>query len=72
MGEVEATRRIHLVNWDTLCKPKALGGIGLRNAGWVNKVLLAKLAWRVLMHESVLWSGRIRGKYLASPMKEFS
>ncbi|CAL8995808.1 unnamed protein product [Prunus brigantina] len=34
--------KIHLVNWDTVCKPKFVGGLGIKNSAWMNQALLAK------------------------------
>lgn len=30
-GDVDATRKLHLVPWDKVCKPKLLGGFGLHS-----------------------------------------
>lgn len=47
-GEMDSRNKMHLVSWETLCKPKHLeGGVGLRMAAWLSKALLAKLAWKV-------------------------
>jgi hypothetical protein len=34
-----------LVGWDKICKPKALGGLGLRDLGKLNQVMGEKLWW---------------------------
>lgn len=46
-GELESTRKIHMVNLDTLCKPKAPGGVNLRKACWVTRPF-----WTSLLGES--------------------
>lgn len=43
-GSLTEQRRIHLLNWDILCRSEACGGGGLRSAEFMNKALLAKLA----------------------------
>lgn len=43
-----AGRRIHLLSWETLRKPKEESGDGLRRASDMNKSLLAKLGWHIL------------------------
>lgn len=59
-------KKIHLVNWETLCKPKSLGGVGLRKACLMNKALLSKLAWRVLIKKEAIGCKILRKKYLRS------
>lgn len=39
---VEERKRISLIDWDKVCRPKKLGGLGLRNIKTINKSLLAK------------------------------
>lgn len=56
--------KIHLVNWDTLCKPTAMGGVSLHKASLMNMALLTKLAWRVLTQRETVWCKVLREKYL--------
>lgn len=56
-------RRIHLVAWDKLCRPKERGGIGLKRASEMNKALLAKLGWRLLTNRNEIWSMILAEKY---------
>ena len=37
-----------LVAWDKVCRPKQLGGLGLRKTSAVNTAFLAKLGWKIL------------------------
>lgn len=62
-GSNNTTKRVHLVNWPTVCKRKLNGGPGLKQAGTMNKALIAKLAWRVVQEPHALWSQVIRSKY---------
>ena len=41
-------KRFHLVIWQVVIDPKALGGMGIKEASLVNLVLGAKLLWRML------------------------
>lgn len=47
-GKEAGKRGVHLGDWDTLCKPKHLGGVNLKANRDMNQAMLAKLAWRVL------------------------
>ena len=35
-------KKLHLINWDTLTKPKNMGGLGIKKFGLMNKALIAK------------------------------
>lgn len=47
-GSNDSSRHVHLVNWPTICKTKDLGGLGMKQAGLMNKALLGKLAWQLV------------------------
>lgn len=65
-GSSTERRPIHLVSWDTLCKSKEEGGLGLRRSKDMNKAMLTKLAWRLLHEEDTTWSRLLRSKYAVS------
>jgi hypothetical protein len=46
-----------------VCKPKSLGGLGVRDVRTVNISLLAKWRWRLLSNDDSIWKGVIRSKY---------
>jgi hypothetical protein len=50
--------------WDNICKPKALGGLGIRNMETMNLSLLAKLGWKIIIDPSLLWVAALSRKYL--------
>ena len=56
-------KKIALVSWDKLCKPKEKGGLGLRDPVIMNKVLSAKIWWRWLKNPKELWARIWRKKY---------
>ena len=60
MGE---QRKIHWKNWKSLCKPKALGGMGLKDLEKFNEATLAKQVWRLLVDHSSLFYRVFRAKY---------
>jgi hypothetical protein len=56
-------KKIALVSWDKLCRPKEQGGLGLRDPFIMNKVLSAKIWWRWLKIPKDLWARLWRKKY---------
>ncbi|CAL9024686.1 unnamed protein product, partial [Prunus brigantina] len=63
-GHTTDQAKVHLVNWDTVCKPKSAGGLGIKNTAWMNQALLAKSGWRLLQREQGLWAQVFNAKYL--------
>lgn len=48
-------KKIHLINWDTVCRPKSMGGMGVIDLKSLNHSLLAKWMWRWLSPHDTLW-----------------
>ncbi|CAL1413103.1 unnamed protein product [Linum trigynum] len=65
-GSQEGKKKVHLVSWETLCKPKSQGGLGLRFARNLNTAYMIKLGWKLLNNESDLWVQVLQGKYFKS------
>lgn len=42
--------------WDAICKPKDVGGLGIRRLYDMNRALIAKLGWLLLKNPNSLWS----------------
>ena len=59
-------RNLSLKAWDSLCIPKALGGLGLRKAREVNLALISKLGWKLLNISNSVWVTQLHYKYLNS------
>jgi hypothetical protein len=56
-------KKISWMKWDTICKPKHLGGLGVRDIRVVNISLLTKWRWRLLSVDQSMWKKVIIGKY---------
>ncbi|CAJ2647958.1 unnamed protein product [Trifolium pratense] len=62
-GSKGGRNRISWVKWDTVCKPKKLGGLGVRDIRAVNISLLAKWRWRLLEDDNAMWKEVLKSKY---------
>ncbi|WZZ22713.1 hypothetical protein YC2023_124100 [Brassica napus] len=59
----ENSRSMAWISWDSMAKPKSLGGIGLRDVQNFNVSLLAKISWRLLQNPHSLLGRVLFGKY---------
>ncbi|GAU51479.1 hypothetical protein TSUD_413680 [Trifolium subterraneum] len=62
-------RKIHWVNWKTICKQKKLGGMGFRDLRAFNEALLAKQGWKILTEQNSLMAKTMKAKYF--PQTQF-
>ncbi|XP_004289445.1 PREDICTED: putative ribonuclease H protein At1g65750-like [Fragaria vesca subsp. vesca] len=63
-GDSNEKKKIHLVNWESVCKPKHRGGLGLKKTADMNQAMLAKASWRIFQNDHGLWADIYRKKYL--------
>lgn len=55
-----------MVSWINICKPKAEGGLGIKNLSEWNIASGGKLMWDILLNKKSLWNDWIRNKYMAN------
>ena len=64
-----------LVSWDTLCKKKSEGGLGIRDPSLNNQALSAKIWWNWISKNntswSLLWNNKYAPNYLAHLLIRF-
>ncbi|XP_062094314.1 uncharacterized protein LOC133800371 [Humulus lupulus] len=52
------------IAWDSMCKPKAAGGIGFKNISEWNKAAMFKYVWAVAAKEDNLWVRWVHSVYI--------
>jgi hypothetical protein len=62
-GSTSESKKMHLVGWDKVCRPKRDGGLGLYATKPRNKALLAKLNWRLHDEKDSWWARTLTTKY---------
>ncbi|KAK3220389.1 hypothetical protein Dsin_014359 [Dipteronia sinensis] len=62
-GDGAIKRKVHAVDWDTVCKRKNHGGLGIGRVLEKGLSLLAKWIWRFGREDSSLWKNVICAKY---------
>lgn len=70
MGESEDHNKVAWAQWEDICKPKELGGLGIKDWGLFNKALIGKWRWRLLHEPNSLWSLVLRAKYVIPNLRE--
>lgn len=43
--DCDEEKKLALIKWENICKPKDMGGLGIKNLEWHNEALGAKLIW---------------------------
>ena len=60
----EKKHNLSFLSWDSICKPKSLGRLGISFMEFLNNSLLARLGWKLTSNEPLLWVDALKGKYL--------
>ncbi|KAF3792458.1 LINE-1 retrotransposable element ORF2 protein [Nymphaea thermarum] len=58
-GDDREARGMHLISWETLCKPKVEGGVGLRHMADVNRANFCFLGVKAITQES-MWTDLVK------------
>ncbi|XP_058784820.1 uncharacterized protein LOC131659680 [Vicia villosa] len=56
-------KMIHWVCWDTVCKSREEGGLGVKNVQIMNVALISKWKWRILTENDAVWCGILKARY---------
>src|SRR4051812_15617576 len=59
----DLVKSIHWVSWDTVCKPREEGGLGVRNVEIMNVALISKWKWRILSEKEAVWCDVLKARY---------
>lgn len=62
-GSGDDGKKICWIAWDTLCKVKREGGLGIRNLQNFNDALLGKQVWRLMTQEHCLMARILKARY---------
>jgi hypothetical protein len=65
-GGKQGRKKISWLKWDTVCRPKSEGGLGVRDVRVVNISLLTKWRWRLLDGTNTVWKDVLISKYGAN------
>lgn len=62
-GDSKVGKKVHIVSWDNITKPKCMGGLRIRNLIDMNRACLFKLEWSLNNGYNSLGCQVLQGKY---------
>ncbi|CAN1800859.1 Putative ribonuclease H protein At1g65750 [Linum perenne] len=69
-GSTSEERKMHLVSCERICRPKALSGLGLRQARQLNHAYMVKLAFIFFQQSDLLWVKVHQANYFKETISE--
>lgn len=67
LWEGGGNKKMYLVSWEVVCRPKSYGSLGIGRLKDQNTVLLSKWLWRFATERGSLWHSIIHSKYGCHP-----
>ena len=61
---LEDKKKVALISQSKICKPKEIGGLGIKNLEWQNETLGSKQVWRLYQERDRKWTRILFNKYL--------
>lgn len=62
---VSKDRKLALISWEKICRPREAGDINLKLLSWLSKALGAKLVWKIYIEHNRKWVKILQKKYLS-------
>lgn len=62
-GHIVTTKKMHIINWEIVTKPKYIGSLGIKSSSILNAALMAKLRWDLETQQHKLWAIFFKQKY---------
>ncbi|XP_058733800.1 uncharacterized protein LOC131605468 [Vicia villosa] len=62
-GGGDRDKSIHWVSWDTVCKSRKEGGLGVKDVEIMNVALLSKWKWHILTEKEAVWKDLLEARY---------
>ena len=69
-GSSTEKRKLHLVGWSKIIRPKDEGGLNIQAVRAKNIALLAKLNWRLYQDKDSLWAKVLLSKYCSQHRRD--
>ncbi|XP_059309987.1 uncharacterized protein LOC132061139 [Lycium ferocissimum] len=63
-GNTEETRKINLVDWEKICRPKGQCGLNIKGYKFWNLASVGKLIWWIVEKTDLLWVKWVHGIYM--------